>query len=135
MALKIVLKPGERIIISGAVVTNGEKTAQLLVENQVPILRQKDIMGENEATTPCRRIYLVIQLMYIDGVNLAMHHHTYWNLVKDVLKAAPSTLPLIGRMSDHILNNRHYQALKMAKKLVEYEEEAVAHAIHANRNV
>jgi flagellar protein FlbT len=135
MALKIVLKPGERIIISGAVVTNGKTTAQLLVENQVPILRQKDIMGEKEATTPCRRIYLVIQLMYIDAGNLAMHHHTYWNLVKDVLKAAPSTLPLIDRISDHILNNRHYQALKLAKKLIEYEEEAVAHAIYANRNL
>ena len=135
MALKIVLKPGERIIISGAVITNGKTTAQLLVENQVPILRQKDILGENEATTPCRRIYLVIQLMYIDAGNLAMHHHTYWNLVKDVLKAAPSTLPLIDRISDHILNNRHYQALKLAKKLIEYEEEAVAHAIRANRNL
>ena len=135
MALKIVLKPGERIIIGGAVITNGKTSAQLLVENQVPILRQKDIMGENEATTPCRRIYLVIQLMYIDAGNLAMHHHTYWNLVKDVLKAAPSTLPLVDRISDNILNNRHYQALKLAKKLIEYEEEAVAHAIHANRNV
>ena len=135
MALKIGLKPGERIIISGAVITNGKTTAQLLVENQVPILRQKDIMGENEATTPCRRIYLVIQLMYIDAGNLATHHHTYWNLVKDVLKAAPSTLPLIDRISDHILNNRHYQALKLAKKLIEYEEEAAAHAIRTNRNL
>ncbi len=135
MALKIVLKPGERIIISGAVITNGKATAQLLVENHVPVLRQKDIMGQNEATTPCRRIYLVIQLMYIDAGNLAMYQHTYWNLVKDVLKAAPSTLPLIDRISDHILNNHHYQALKLAKKLIEYEEEVVAHAIHANRNV
>jgi flagellar protein FlbT len=135
MALKIVLKPGERIIISGGVITNGKATAQLLVENHVPILRQKDIMGQNEATTPCRRIYLVIQLMYIDAGNLATYQHTYWNLVKDVLKAAPSTLPLIDRISDHILNNRHYQALKLAKKLIEYEEEAVAHAVHANRNV
>jgi flagellar biosynthesis repressor protein FlbT len=135
MALKILLKPAERIIISGAVITNGKTTAQLLVGNQVPILRQKDIMGENEATTPCRRIYFVIQLMYIDPGNLATHHHTYWNLVKDVLKAAPSTLALIDRISEYILNNRHYQALKLAKKLVEYEEEAIAHAIRANRNV
>jgi flagellar protein FlbT len=135
MALKITLKPGERIIISGAVITNGKTTAQLLVENQVPILRQKDILGENEATTPCRRIYFIIQLMYIDPGNLAAHHHTYWSLVKDVLKAAPSTLALIDRISEHILNNRHYQALKLAKKLVEYEEEAVAHAIRAHRNV
>ena len=135
MALKIVLKPGERIIIGVAVITNGKTTAQLLVDNQVSILRQKDIMGESEATTPCRRIYLAIQLMYIDAGNLTMYHHTYWNLVKDVLEAAPSTLPLIDRISDHILNNRHYQGLKLAKKLIEYEEEAVAHAIRTNRNL
>jgi flagellar protein FlbT len=135
MALKIVLKPGERIIISGAVITNGKTTAQLLIENHVPILRQKEIMGENEASTPCRRIYLVIQLMYIDAGNLATHHHTYWNLVRDVLTAAPSTLPIIDRISDHILNNRYYQALKLTKKLIEYEEETVAYVRHPNRNV
>ena len=135
MALKIVLKPGERIIIGGAVLTNGKTTAQFLVENQVPILRQKDIMGKNEATTPCRRIYLVIQLMYIDGGNLTTHHHAYWNLVKEVIKAAPSTLPLIDRIGDHILNNRYYHALKLARKLIEYEEETVANARRANRNL
>jgi flagellar protein FlbT len=135
MALKIVLKPGERIIISGAVITNGKTTAQFLVENQVPILRQKEIMAENEASTPCRRIYLVIQLMYIDAGNLATHQHTYWNLVRDVLTAAPSTLPMIDRISDHILNNRYYQALKLTKKLIEYEEETIAHVRQPNRNV
>jgi flagellar protein FlbT len=135
MALKIVLKPGERIIISGAVITNGKTTAQLLIENHVPILRQKEIMGENEASTPCRRIYLVIQLMYIDAGNLATHQHIYWNLVRDVLTAAPSTLPIIDRISDHILNNRYYQALKLTKKLIEYEEETVAYVRHPNRNV
>ena len=135
MALKIVLRPGERIIIGGAVITNGKATAQLLIENHVPILRQKEIMGENEASTPCRRIYLVIQLMYIDAGNLATHHHTYWNLVRDVLKAAPSTLSFIDQISDHILNNRYYQALKLTKKLIEYEEETVAHVRHPNRNV
>jgi flagellar biosynthesis repressor protein FlbT len=135
MALKIVLKPGERIIIGGAVITNGKTTARLLIENNVPILRQKQIMSENEASTPCRRIYLVIQLMYIDAENLGTHHHTYWNLVRDVLTAAPSTLPIIDRISDHILNNRYYQALKLTKKLIEYEEETVAHVRHPNRNV
>jgi len=135
MALKIILKPGERIIISGAVITNGKTTAQLLIENLVPVLRQKEIMGENEASTPCRRIYLVIQLMYIDAGNLATHHHTYWNLVRDVLTAAPSILPMIDQISDHILNNRYYQALKLTKKLIAYEEETLAHVRHPNRNV
>jgi flagellar biosynthesis repressor protein FlbT len=135
MALKITLKPGERIILGGAVITNGKNATSFLVENNVPILRQKDILTESRANTPCRRIYLVVQLMYIDPANLAWHHNIYWALVKGVVKAAPSTLPLIDRMSDLILNSQYYQALKVAKKLMEYEEEAVKHVRRSTGNI
>ena len=90
MALKIYLKPQERLIIDGAVITNGNAKSELLIENNVPILRGKDIMSLNEADSPCRRIYFAIQLMYVDQENLAEHHKTYWELVKDVAEAAPS---------------------------------------------
>jgi flagellar protein FlbT len=125
MALKVTLKPGERIIIGGAVIKNGASTTNLIIENTVPVLRQKDILTKEQADTPCKRIYLVIQLMYIDNANLPTHHNTYWSLVRDILKAAPSTLSIIDRMNDLILGNKYYQALKVAKKLIEYEEEAV----------
>ncbi len=128
MALKIVLKPREKIIIGGAVITNGKGKATFIIENSVPILREQDIMTEQEASTPCRRIYFVVQLMYIDSTNLADHHNTYWSLVREVIEAASGTLPYIDRISDLILGNRYYQALKQAKKLIDYEEEAVKHA-------
>jgi flagellar biosynthesis repressor protein FlbT len=128
MGLKILLKPGERIIIGGAVITNGKKNASFIVDNSVPILRQKDIMTKEGANTPCRRIYFAVQLMYIDGDNLATHHNTYWTLVRDVIKAAPSTLPSIDRINDLILANKYYEALKQARKLIAYEEEAIRNA-------
>ena len=99
MALKITLRPHERMIIGGVVVTNGTAKCDLLVENKVPILRQKDIMVEKDAHSPCRRIYFSIQLMYIDEENLISHHNTYWKLVQDIVKAAPSTLSLIDQIS------------------------------------
>jgi flagellar protein FlbT len=135
MALKITLKPGERIIVGGAVIKNGSSSTNLLVENPVPILRQRDILTREEADTPCKRIYLVVQLMYVDGTNLAAHHKIYWSLVKDLLKAAPSTLPFIDRISDLILGAKYYQALKMARKLIEYEEEVVRHARRSAGNL
>jgi len=135
MALKITLKPGERIIVGGAVIKNGSSTTNLLVENPVPILRQRDILTREEADTPCKRIYLVVQLMYIDGTDLAAHHKIYWSLVKDLLKAAPSTLPFIDRISDLILGAKYYPALKMARKLIEYEEEVVRHARRSAGNL
>ncbi len=135
MSLKISLKPQERLIIGGAVVQNGGARSDLLVENNVPILREKDILREQEADTPCKRIYFTIQLMYVDEKNLVEYHNGYWKLIRDVLDAAPSTLRLIDQISDHILNGRYYQALKVTQKLIEYEQEVVQHVRKANGGI
>lgn len=113
------------MIIDGAVVTNGANRCELYIENSVPILRQKDILTEREGNSPARRIYLAIQLMYIDEANLAHHHKTYWNFVQDFIQAAPSTLPVIDSISEHILKGQYYQALKETKKLIDYEREVI----------
>lgn len=125
MALKISLKPHERMIIGGAVVTNGDSRTQLIIENKVPLLREKDIMSERDATSPSRRIYFVIQLMYVDEENLMNHHQAYWTLVDELVDAAPSVIKLIDQISEHILFGRYYQALKLAQQLIEYEEEVM----------
>jgi flagellar biosynthesis repressor protein FlbT len=128
MALKISLKPHERLIIGGAVVTNGGAKCELVVENKVPVLRDKDILREKDANTPCKRIYFGIQLMYVDHKDAIEKHNIFWKLVKDVMEAAPSTTNIIGQISQHILNNKYYQALKLAKRLIAYEGEVLARA-------
>lgn len=126
MALKITLKPHEKMIVGNAVLANANaKSCDLLIENNVPILRQKDVLNESEATSPCRRIYFVIQLMYIEGENLVGHQKIYWQLVQELIKAAPSMTPLIDQINEEIVSNRFYQALKLAKCLIDYEQEVV----------
>ena len=127
MPLKITLKPHERMIVGGAVISNGNTRCDLLIENEVPVLRQKDILREKDADSPCRKIYFTIQLMYIDEENLTEHHNTYWELIHDIVKAAPSMLALIDQISEYILNNKYYQALKLARKLIDYEQEIIDH--------
>ena len=63
MALKIELKPNERVIVGDCVVTNVDHRTRLLIDGTVPILREKDIMSAG-ANSPAKRIYLAIQLMY-----------------------------------------------------------------------
>ena len=123
MALKIILKPHERFIIGGAVITNGDAKSAFIVENDVPLLREKDILTLAAADTPCKRIYFAIQLMYVDEKNLPEHHKTYWELVKDVAEAAPSRKQTLKEISENILNAKYYQALKLTKKLIDYERE------------
>ena len=132
MGLKISLRPHERIVIAGAVISNGEKRSELVIENQVPILREKDLLREDEADTPCRRIYYVVQLMYFDEENLKSHHANYWELVKDVLAAAPSMTVYVDRISECLIGNRYYQALRIAREMIEYEKEVLNRVTESN---
>lgn len=135
MSLKLMLKPHERLIIGGAVVRNGGKTAELHVENTVPILRGKEILSQESADSPCKRIYLAIQLMYIDEKNLSEYHAIYWELVREVLAAAPSTAAIIDRINELVLDGTYYQALKKTKELLRYEEELLSHARESLQHV
>ena len=127
MALKIILKPHEKFIVGGAVITNGDTKSVFIVENDVPILRGKDILTPAMADTPCKRIYFTIQLMYVDEKNLPDHHKIFWELVGDVAGAAPSRKPMLKEISENILNARYYKALKLTKKLIDYEREITDH--------
>jgi flagellar protein FlbT len=128
MALKITLKPNEKIIVSGAVVTNGNtRNTDLIIENNVPVLRQKDILSEKDATSPCSRIYFIIQLMYIDEENLTEHQSTYWRLVRELLDAVPRLAGHIDQINENILEGNFYRALKLAGRLIDYEQEVLKH--------
>ena len=66
MALKVELKPHERIIIGACVITNTDQRARLLIDgDKIPILREKDILTPDTADTPAKLVYLAVQLMYI----------------------------------------------------------------------
>ena len=127
MPLKITLKPRERLILGGAVVRNGDLAAHLTVENEVPILRERDILSEKNANSPCRRIYCAIQLMYVDQPRLAEHEQLYTMLVGDVLAAAPSAVRFTAEMGRLVAGKKYYQALKVARQLIDYEQELLRH--------
>ncbi len=123
MALKVELKPHERIIIGNCVITNTDQRARLLINgDNVPILREKDILTPETADTPAKLIYLAVQLMYISPDGQA-NHGTYFNLIRDLVTAVPSAWPLIEGINNQILNGDLYQALKEARKLVAYEKQ------------
>jgi flagellar protein FlbT len=125
MALKITLKPHEKMIIGGAVITNGATKCEFVVENKVAILRQNSIMVPEDATSPAKRIYLAIQLMYVDPSHMGMHQKLYWPLVKEFINAAPSSLGLVDQINECIIKEDCYEALKLAKQLIEFEQEVI----------
>jgi flagellar biosynthesis repressor protein FlbT len=128
MALKVELKPHERIIIGSCVITNTDQRARLLIDGEkIPILREKDILTPETADTPAKLIYLAVQLMYISPTP-EINHGTYFNLLRDLVTSAPSMWPVIEGININILNGDLYQALKEARKLVAYEKKLLDHA-------
>src|SRR5215207_295746 len=104
MALKVELKPHERIIIGACVITNSDQRARLLIDgDRIPILREKDILTPETADTPATLVYLAVQLMYLSPDPMA-HHPTYISLVRDVLTTMPSAWPYIEVNNNFILN-------------------------------
>jgi len=127
MALKVELKPGERFILGESVITNDDQRTRLYIEGSAPILREKDIMRPEDADTPCKKIYLVVQMMYLSGDPMA-HHNSYFELVSQVQKAAPSLSPQISIINNEILTGSFYKALKATRLLIEAESERFEYA-------
>jgi flagellar protein FlbT len=127
MGLKVELKPGERFILGDCIVTNGDQRTRLLIEGQSPILREKDIMTAEQADSPAKRIYFVVQLMYTSR-DPSAHHETYFTLMRELVQAVPSTWPHIEAISNHIMAGEMYKALKRAKTLIAYEKELLEKA-------
>lgn len=128
MPLKLTLKPNEKVLVGTAVLTNAGPKAEIIIQNTVPVLREKDIITEENADTLAKKIYYIILSMYVDPKNEKEYHDIYFKLVKEIIEAAPNQgiLALIMEISQKILEGDHYQALKKCKKLLNFESELLA---------
>jgi len=127
MALVIDLKPGEKVLIGTAVITNDTQRTRLHISGEAPILREKDVMKEEEADTPCKKIYFLVQCMYM-ARRPEEYHRRYFDLVKEIQQAAPTTAFVFLAINEKIIEGSYYKALRDAKDLVKLEEELISHA-------
>jgi len=128
MPLKLNIKPGEKFIVNGAVMVAGSKGASLILQNEATILLGKDIMQEEEANTPARRIYFSILVMYLDEDGRDKIKPTFMNFIEDFMEA--TTFNEVRRTLLHIVQDvntgKYYRALKTCKALIAYETEVLA---------
>ena len=122
MPLKIELKPHESIIIGESLITNDGERTRFYIEGNVPILREKFILREKDANSPCKRIYFIVQQMYLSRTPEKLHS-LYIDYVRDLQNASPSLIPYVAMVNDSIINADYYSAIKNAGSLVKKEEE------------
>lgn len=123
MPLKIELKPHESIIIGESLITNDGERTRFYIEGNVPILREKFILREKDANTPSRRVYFVVQQMYLSRGSVELQD-LYLSYVRDLQDAAPSLIPYIAPINEAIIRSDYYGAIKAAARLLEKEDAA-----------
>ena len=67
MPLKLSLKPGEAVVVNGAVIRNGERRGTILLETKARILRERDILFAEDIKTPQDAAYFALMQMYLVG--------------------------------------------------------------------
>lgn len=127
MALKLSLKPDERVIIGGAVLRNTGGHALLTVENEVPVLRGKHVIGPAAADTPVRQLAFTIQMMYLSGQTEELKR-AYLNLLAAIVREAPSMTCRLREISTALAEDRYYRALRQSWDLIEYEKDLIKNA-------
>ena len=135
MPLKINIKLGEKFIVNGAVMVAGNKGASLILQNEATILLGKDIMQEEDANTPAKRIYFSILLMYLDDSDRKKYYPMFMRLIEDFMEA--TTFAEVRKTLLHIVQDvnatKYYRALKTCKALMNYEAEVLSYPQNRGR--
>ena len=129
MPLKLSLKPGEKFVINGAVLANGDKRTSLVIQNNACVLREKDIMQPENANTPARRIYLAIMLMYLDGAASEEPYNEFALRMTEFMGAVrtPAVLASCVDISRDVTLGAYYKALIACRKLFDFEKERLSY--------
>jgi flagellar protein FlbT len=125
MPLKLSLKPGEKFVLNGAVVQNGDRRTTLVLQNKASVLREKDIMQPDEASTPARRIYFPMMMMYLDDGGANRYYDEFAQRLTEFMGVIrnPEVLADCVAISKHAMAREYYKALMLCRKLIEYEDE------------
>ena len=119
MPLKLSLKPGEKFVLNGAVLSNGDKRTSLVIQNKACVLREKDIMQPRDAKTPARLIYLAIMMMYLDNDVSEEPYNEFALRMTEFMTAIRNRAVLAAcvDISRDVTQGAYYKALIACRKL------------------
>ena len=124
--LKISLKPNEKIYINGAVIRVDRKVTIELM-NDVQFLLEGHVIQADQASTPLRQLYFIVQVMLINPVGADDAREMFRRSLPLLIASFEdadicSALKQIDRMvgEDHI-----YEALKAIRSLYPLERRAL----------
>ncbi|WP_366657508.1 flagellar biosynthesis repressor FlbT [Fodinicurvata sp. EGI_FJ10296] len=126
MPLVLELKPKEKVVINGAVIVNDNRRSRLTISTFAHVMREKDILQEQEANTPAKRVYFLIQLLLLaagDRNSIEAYGQPLENAIA-ALGAALTNAEIkehLGTVSTLAARGDYYKAIIALRPVMEYE--------------
>ncbi|OOY04410.1 MULTISPECIES: flagellar biosynthesis repressor FlbT [Thioclava] len=127
MALRLTLKPNERIVVNGCVIRNANRRQTLQIENTADVIRAEDLLDENCEPTPVKQAYFLIQTALIR----ADTRDTLVPVIQEKLAdlATIFSAPVVGGVfeaANWVSQGDYYKALSALRPVMRREEELFA---------
>lgn len=123
------LSPKERVLVNGAVIENGDRRSRLTIMTpDANILRLRDAIHPEEATTPVRRVCYAAQLILTGDSDPEAARHALLRRIEElsqVFKDADSRASLT-EATDALIAEHHYKCLKALRSLIPREDRLMA---------
>ena len=121
--MNITLRAGERIYINGAVLRIDRK-ATLELMNDATFLLETHVMQAEDATTPLRQIYFVVQVMVMDPASARATAQMAHSLIAKALGAFESQeiKRRLEQVAELVNRARYFEAMKTLRNLYPLEQ-------------
>lgn len=127
--LVLKIAPGERFIVNGALLENGDKPARIrIADGNVRVLRCRDALRPEEVNTPVKRIYYAIQLLITGDLKPAdtvPAIDAECAALLDIFR--PIDADLIPTLRSMLSRGNHYSALCHLRQVLALEAQMLAH--------
>ena len=127
--LVLKLSPKERVLINGAVIENGDRRSRLAIMTpDAHILRLRDAIHPEEATTPVRRACLAVQMVLSGDTDPKKVHASLLRQIEELSQVFtdPDSRKVLAEASQGILDEQHYRTLKNLRALLPREDRLFA---------
>jgi flagellar protein FlbT len=125
--MHISLRAGEKIYINGAVLRADRKVSLALL-NDAAFLLEAHVMKVEDASTPLRQLYFIIQIMLMNPTDTLAAREMFKKSIHMTIDVSESAHLVAGLRSVKTLveTNRIFEALKAVRALFPIEAEILA---------
>ncbi|MBK0325730.1 flagellar biosynthesis repressor FlbT [Rhodobacteraceae bacterium F11138] len=127
--LVLKLAPKERVLVNGAVIENGDRRSRLsILTPDAKILRLKDAIHPDDATTPVRRVCYAAQLILTGDSDPDSARFALLRRIEELSQVFTDSdsRALLAEATESLIQEQHYKCLKALRTLLPREDRLFA---------